>query len=266
MADTEQGKGDSPFSKASVGMRAGKAPLEAQDSWGPRPGWLTEMGEGSAGGLPSSGRSASCRTLPRHPSSLSLPWCPSPGVQDGDPSHRMQAPRREDQGCNVSRYVPHGQGLAQRGLLATSQVPCKAALKGSDARCPPHPQCQQSGPNGAEGPRSLRPTFRISSPVLSPNKQATLPGTPSPGIKLTCPQDRKSKAGRTWPEPLLFQAAAYGAAGWLQLERAALACSPSPAPHTAGHWRCWQRVGPTALGLAQSEPSRAVEKSLRSQW
>lgn len=35
----------------------------------------------------------------------------------------MQAPWREDQGGNVSRYVPHGQGLAQRGLLATSQVP-----------------------------------------------------------------------------------------------------------------------------------------------
>lgn len=149
--------------------------------------------------------------------------------------------------------------------MATSQVPgeLSVAVRSYSMRLrlqvsPTSPQCQQSGPNGAEGSRSLRPTFHISSPVLSPNKHVTLPGTPTLGAKLTCPQDRKSKAGKTWPEPLLFQAAAFGGAS-LAAAGEGCPCSLPPALHRAlpetgsagsklgpQHWD-WHRA--SSLGL-----------------
>lgn len=42
----EQGKG-SPSKGPALWMRVGKAPLEAEDSWGSRQGWLRERGEES---------------------------------------------------------------------------------------------------------------------------------------------------------------------------------------------------------------------------
>lgn len=58
--------------------------------------------------------------------------------------------------------------------------------------------------NGAKGSRSLRPTSYISSSVLSPKKHFTMPGTPTPGAKLTCLQGSKFKGGRTWPAVPIF--------------------------------------------------------------
>lgn len=174
----------------------------------------------------------------------------------------MQAPWREDQGGNVSRYVPHGQGLAQRGLLATSQVPGELSV--AVRSCPmslrlqvPPPQCQQSGPNGAEGSRSLRPTFHRSSPVLSPNKHVYLARHPNTRSKAHPSPDKKSKAGRTRPEPLLSQAAACGGAGLAPAGEGGL---PSLAPRPcAAHYR---RPGALAASWAHSAGT-GTERAVR---
>ena len=91
--------------------------------------------------------------------------------------------------------------------------------------------------------------------MLSPRKHFFLLGTPTPGVKLTCPQSSKSTAGRAWPAgpTFLLQAPSAphelllpGEVAWLQPERASLT-------HCHGPWtnHSW-RLGALAAGWTPS--------------
>lgn len=97
--------------------------------------------------------------------------------------------------------------------------------------------------NRAEGSRSLRPIFHVSSSVLSPQKYLILPGTPTQEQSSPVPSaasPRQVELGQ-WVQPFLFQAPSApnkllpkGETTRLQPGRA----SPrSHHPCTRHHWR-----------------------------
>ena len=104
-------------------------------------------------------------------------------------------------------------------------------------------------PNRAEGSRSLRPIFHLSSSVLSPQKYFILPGTSaqeqsSPVPRVASP--RQVELGQ-WVQPFLFQAPSVpkGETAHLQPERVSLHLFP-PSPYQAplGNWSAGSKLGP----------------------